>query len=56
MKIKDIVTESSPETQMRKSKIDFLLKRIEDTDDPTELKRLNAKLETYLAAKDRRHR
>ena len=52
MKIKDIVTESSPETQMRKSKIDFLLKRIEDTDDPTELKRLNAKLETYLAAKD----
>jgi hypothetical protein len=52
MKIEDIVTESSPETQMRKSKIDFLLKRIEDTDDPTELKRLNAKLETYLAAKD----
>jgi hypothetical protein len=52
MKIKDIVTESSPETQMRKSKIDFLLKRIEDTDDPTELKRLNAKLETYLAAID----
>jgi hypothetical protein len=52
MKIEDIVTESSPETQMRKSKLDFLLKRIEDTDDPTKLKRLNAKLEAYLAAID----